>query len=189
MNANVRSEIYSCPDCRADVPASAVLCWRCRRVFPKGPRAEGAIVVAEGVNESLENRTKFQFTLASILLILTFAAVLMSIIVTVPGLGILLAILSVPALARTAYVSMYRGSRGRPLTIGEKAGIFIAWISLGLVVLVATGVAFFVSCLAIFASGSSAGYGPGPAAVIIGVIVALLTAIFLLVYFWRKIKY
>jgi hypothetical protein len=77
---------------------------------------------------------------------------------------------------------MQRGAHGKPMTFGQKAGVFIAWIGLGVVIVIAACVAFFVSCLA----GLPVGEGT---AVAFGSIGAIIAAIALGVVFWRKIKF
>ena len=174
-----------CPDCGAEVPPQAVLCWCCRHSLLQSAAANSQYVLAAAVDENtgnLHERTKFQFSLASVMLIVTFAAVLMSIYTMAPGLGIALMVLSVPALVRTAVIAMQKGSRGKPLTFAEKAGIFLAWIGLGIVIIIAAGIAFFVSCLMGLAGGEST-------AILFGSIGAIIAAIVLGVFFWRKFKF
>jgi DNA-directed RNA polymerase subunit RPC12/RpoP len=173
------SKEYFCPDCWAEIPATAWRCWRCGSTFPRG--ADAISLDKEKVADT-DRHTKFQFTLTSMMLLTVMTAVLSSIFVMLPGLGIALTILSVPALVRTAYVSMYRGPRGRPLTFQEKAVVFMAWIGLGLIAALAAGVASYITCLAAIFSGS-----PGEGvAVIIGTITALVTAAGLMIFFWRR---
>ena len=59
-----------------------------------------------------QSAAPFQFGLSSLLLITTLVAVIMSVSVMVPGIGILLAIISVPALVRT-YVLVRRKREGQ----------------------------------------------------------------------------
>jgi hypothetical protein len=174
-----------CHVCGAEVRADSVLCWCCRNPLRQSASAASQVVLAEVVDEkglNIHERTKFQFSLASVMLIVTFSAVLMSIYTMAPGLGIALMVLSVPALGRTAVVAMQKGSRGNPLSFGEKAGIFMAWIGLGIVIAIAACIAFFFSCLAGLGGGEQR-------AIYFGSIGAIFTAIVLTVIFWRKIKY
>jgi hypothetical protein len=167
-----------CPDCGAEVGSQSVLCWCCRHSLLQTAPALSQVLSVGQIHE----RTKFQFSLASVMLIVTFAAVLMSIYTMLPGLGIALMVLSAPALVRTAVVAMYKGSRGKPLTFGEKAGIFLAWMGVALVVIIAAAIGFFVSCLAGLPGGEWS-------AILFGSTGAMITAVLLFAVFWRKIKY
>jgi hypothetical protein len=185
VNTASASKPRYCPDCGAEVAPQAVICWCCRHSLLQSASAGSQLVSVEAVDENarhIHERTKFQFSLASVMLIVTLAAVLMSIYTMAPGLGIALMVLSVPALIRTAVLAMQKGSRGKPLAFAEKAGIFLAWIGLGIVIIIAAGLAFFVSCLA----GLPGGEG---AAMLLGSIGAIVVAIFLGVFFWRKFKF
>lgn len=173
-----------CPECGAEVRPDAVLCWCCRHSLLQKASTASQRASAVAIDESvphIHERTKFQFTLASIMLLVTFTAVLMSIYTMAPGLGIALMILSAPALVRTIVVAMRKGSRGQPLSFGEKAGIFLAWIGVGLVVIVSAGIGFFISCLVGLPGG-------GMVPVVLGIIGAIITAIFVFTAFWRKFK-
>jgi hypothetical protein len=176
------TKAHFCPDCWAEVPATARRCWRCDSTFPRGA-AEQALKLDKEKVADADRHTKFQFTLASMMLLTVLTAVLSSIFVMLPGLGVALAILSVPALARTAYVSMYRGPRGRELTFREKATVFMAWIGLGVLALAAAGVAFFVSCLGVVLSNNLQNE---ELAYTVGGVVAFITALVVMVFFWRR---
>jgi hypothetical protein len=101
----------------------------------------------------------FQFGLSSLLLITTLAAVVMSVSVMLPGLGIALAVISVPALVRT-YV-LVRGSRadGKPASAQEKVVLFLTCLGIAAIIAIVTGAAFFVTCLVGFIGTSAASGG------------------------------
>jgi hypothetical protein len=183
MSSSSEPKPRYCLDCGAEVRPDAILCWCCRHSLLES-EAEYALALKElhGSPFGTEPRTKFQFSLASIMIVMTLLAVLMSIYTMAPGLGIALMVLSVPALIRTVVLAMQRGSRGKPLTFGQKAGVFAAWIGLGVVIVIAAGVAFFVSCLVGLPGGAAV-------AITFGSIGAIVAAIALGVLFWRKIKF
>jgi hypothetical protein len=186
MTASPEPKPRYCLDCGAEVRPDAILCWCCRHSLLES-EAEYALAAKElhggGSPFGPEPRTKFQFSLASILIVMTLVAVLCSIYTMAPGLGIALMVLSVPALIRTVVLAMQRGSRGKPLTFGQKAGVFAAWIGLSVVIVIAAGVAFFVSCLVGLPTGKL------EIAFTLGGIGAIVAAILLGVLFWRKIKF
>jgi hypothetical protein len=90
----------------------------------------------------------FQFGLASLLLITTLGAVLMSVCVMLPGLGIILALLSAPALVQTYRVVRRRHTEGAVLPIQVKARLFLACLGIVTLVAVSATAAFLMSCAA-----------------------------------------
>jgi hypothetical protein len=94
----------------------------------------------------------FQYGLSSLLLILTLVAILCSIAKMHLGLGIVVAILTVPALLRTIIVASRRGQRGEPMSIGGKAVSVLltlaAVIAVSVLVLGAFIAAFLATCAA-----------------------------------------
>lgn len=111
----------------------------------------------------------FQFGLSSLLLITTLAAVVMSVSVMVPGVGIALAVLATPALIRT-YVLVRRSRAGdKPATMNEKVLLFMACLAIATLIAMATGAAFFAACFLGFWGGSAAA-GGGMDSVAVGLI-------------------
>ena len=94
------------------------------------------------------------------LLLVALALILVCIGVSIesPGLGILLALVAAPAMIRTLVVHERRQGQGRPLSPAGAIGVFFAsfaaTIGIGILVVVAIVVAFFIICLAAFQFGS-----------------------------------
>ena len=97
----------------------------------------------------------FQFGISSLLLITTLVAVVMSVSVMVPGIGIALAVLATPALARTYVLSRRSRADGKPASAGEKVALFMMCLGIATLIALATGAAFFAACFVSF-SGASA---------------------------------
>ena len=132
-----------------------------------------------------ENRPPFQFSLRALLIFTTYVAVLLSIGLMVPGLGILTAILLTPALLRTYFRSVQAAARGERLSGSEKAFNFIAGMAVALCIgvawAVAIAVAAFAACLGSWnGRGQSAGLS---AVLVLGGVIGLGFTIFLLWYF------
>ncbi len=90
----------------------------------------------------------FQFGLSSLLLITTLVAVILSISVMVPGIGICLAIVSVPALVRTyVVVRGQRATRAKWCPIRTRRCFSWRASCTATLIAVATAAAFFVTCL------------------------------------------
>jgi len=120
----------------------------------------------------------FQFGLSSLLLITTLAAVVMSVSVMVPGIGIVLAIIATPALIRT-YVLVQRSREdGKLASVQEKTLLFLACLGISALIALATGAAFFVTCLVGVFAGSA---GKIDTSVTIGLIVGTLAGLIVLI--------
>ena len=124
----------------------------------------------------------FQFGLSSLLLITTLGAVIMSVGVMVPGIGILLAVISTPALIRTYVLVRRSRADGKPASTQEKFVLFVTCLGIAALIAVATGVAFFVTCFVGFFASLERGMTVG---MILGTIGGLIVAI-LLIRFWFK---
>jgi hypothetical protein len=134
-----------CADCGAAVAAEATSCWLCG----KGLRASatggmGILPVPAGALATrqchpanapqVEQRAVFQFSLASILLIITLCAVVLGAFSVAPGLGIGLAILATPAAVCTGIVAMRRRAGGQPMSVAAKVGLFVGTLVLVMVI-------------------------------------------------------
>ena len=130
----------------------------------------------------------FQFGIASLLLITALVAVIMSVSVMVPGIGIALAMASVPALLRTYVLVRRKRENGEPVTNQDKAVLFVACLGVAVLIAIATGAAFFVPCFVSAIACSAIGDGNNGLVVggMIGAIAGLVTSLTLLVYLLRK---
>jgi hypothetical protein len=154
-----------CPDCGAQVQPAAATCWLCQR-----PLA----VVAEIVEptpppiipaweQARRKANPLQFSLESLMLVITLVAVCLGMIVAIPGLGVLVSIVAAPALIRTLVAGFQQRSAGTQMTLGEKALTFVASTGVTLAVLAAGGTAFASACFAscLVALGVSNAASPG----------------------------
>jgi len=188
----------TCPDCRAQLPGDADICWLCRReLSPAGSPGDRPPIPGEGPAAQAagspfapgfslpraEPRARFQFGLASILLVITLCAVLLAIGRMSPGIAIVLAILATPALVRTALAASRSRARGEPMSVEAKAALFASTVGILLAVGVAAGVAFFVTCFGGFYGGAAVsslwatGYDPIGWGFLTGVILGLIAAL------------
>jgi len=101
-----------------------------------------------------------------------------------PGLGIAMAILTVPAMLRTVLVAFRRREGGQPMSVGSKAGIFILTLAMTVSVIVAASAAFFFTCL-ISAQGS---LDRLPVGLTLGGIMGLVVGVGLTWGFWQALR-
>lgn len=134
-----------CRECGAAYPLTGQKCWLCGADLPERvPLTTGA--AAENSFASSAHRT---FRLSSLFLVITLAAVCLGVFSAAPGLGIFLAIVSTPALARTVVVSTRRKQAGMQVSAGQKVLTFAG--ALGVVVvtfLTSSAIALGTACLA-----------------------------------------
>ena len=176
-----------CPQCAVDVRLDATDCWLCHA---KLPLPDAAIMPMSGVDNA---RRPLQYGISSLLLVITFAAVLCSLTKMSPGLGIAAAVLTVPAMLRTVLVAFRRRESGDPMSASAKAGIFMLTLAMTVSVIVAAGVAFFVTCLVGVAAGSGGRQSLGsldwlPLGLTLGSVAALIVGGGLIWVYWKAAR-
>jgi hypothetical protein len=161
-------------------------CWCCDAILSLDSiflSKSNAAIKSPSVAET-PNRMRFQFGIASLLLITTLTAIILSIFKMAPGVGIVLSILALPALLRTIILAMQKRSRGKPMSASGKILFFFVWMGLAgvfLAVIGASAVAMFLTIC--FSAGSKADPTPFLAAIGIGALLLLG----LLIWAFRRI--
>jgi hypothetical protein len=143
----------SCPRCNAANRDDRLDCWLCGALLRQGKDAAVGkaheIITAQVVPPSAH---RAQFTLATMLLLITLLSVCLGLFMIAPGLGILLAIASVPAFVRTGILVSTRDAMGRPTSGPRRIWLFVGSVLttlvMGAVVLVASIGTFCGICLA-----------------------------------------
>jgi len=192
-----------CPRCqslnRGIFNGNGVRCWKCGAVLrlksppapvekeaevEPEPQAEPPIIVATLV-ESQQNIVltgPYSYSIASLLLLTTAAAVLCGVAVASPNLAILLAILGTPPIIRTALLTRRAQMAGRHLSKTQQAGLFLASFGVTAVlyqfVMVVSGVAavatVLFACFAQVFASNTMGNSTWP-------FIVLVTAVFSLI--------
>lgn len=162
MSQSHPTERY-CPECGAAARPADVNCWLCHRplvvtaeLVEAGPPFAGRPAPPKWVNPA-------QFSLETLMLVITLIAVCLGMIMALPGLGVLVAIVAAPALVRTLVAGYQERSAGTPLTLGEKLLTFLASTGVSLAVIATGWTAFAAACYGscLVAWGlESAGAGP-----------------------------
>lgn len=157
-SANSTRPAGGCPECGARVKPTDLKCWLCGRAlvvsaevveeFAGSPFAQQS-PFAPGWSPRADVPAKpYQFSLESMLMVITLVAVCLGAFVATPGLGILALIVAAPALARTLYEGHQARKAGKSLTTVEKILAFSASAGIALAALVAAVGALFVACTA-----------------------------------------
>ena len=176
MNSPQPQSSRHCSDCGAPLKPGQTQCWLCRSaVLATAPAdARPATEVSAGT------RAGCQFSLASLMLFMTLVAIICGIISMNPGVGAVLAFLSLPALVRTCTVAARMRTGGQPVSAVGKVGLFLLNLAMVAIVIAAAGAAFYFTFMATCAAGAhGAGLGILPFAIILGLGAALLVAVVL----------
>jgi hypothetical protein len=184
MNPAPSNPSSICPDCGAPLKPHRARCWLCQG-NPFAVAADGA-----GACRPADARAGFQYSLASLLLVVTLVAIICSIIGLHPGVGIVVAFLAVPALGRTCITAMRRRAHGRPLSPGGKIGIFLLTLVMVVSAIAVAGGAFVFTFLAtcLVGAGVGAASRSGPdllrLAISLGAVVGVLAGLFYALALW-----
>jgi hypothetical protein len=142
------AESLQCSECGALVGARDV-CWLCGAAI---------VVSAEAVDptgnspfvpdwEKKRRASASQFSLESLMLVITLIAVCLGMLVAVPGLGVLVCIVAVPALVRALIAGRQHKAVSGSLNLQEKVLAFLASTGIVLGILLAGLSAFAVACV------------------------------------------
>ncbi len=131
-----------CPECHAVLPPGKDRCWLCQR----------SVTPSVGINPYASPAVgEYSYSLSSLLVVVTFTAVICGLFVIAPGFAILAVVLATPALVRTMLVVRRRTRQGSRPTTSTKVSLFVMSMGVTYVLLVVVSVVafgtFFVSCL------------------------------------------
>jgi hypothetical protein len=156
MNQLPSSEPH-CRDCGAAVKPLDRQCWLCHRsLVVEAELVEPDYAPPKWINPA-------QFSLETLMLVITLIAVCLGMIMAEPGVGVLVAIVAAPALVRTLIAGYQDRKAGTPMTLGEKLLTFTASTGVALAVLVTGGTAFAAACAgSIFVACGLESAGAGP---------------------------
>lgn len=147
-----------CPECGAELRAGEEKCWLCRRDIVLAEVAEASPRI---MPPPAAVGTPLQFSLETLLLIVTLSAVCLGALVAAPGLGVLLLVIAVPALVRTCVSGIRSKQQGEKLTATDKIMAFLASAAIAWAALAAAGMAFFSACTASLFAGAAIGQVAG----------------------------
>ena len=140
-----------CYRCKAPLHAGAHSCWLCGTSLDSRMRAE-----ASGSESSSAALAAMEpvgsFSLASLMMFVTLACVVLGVLTLWPGVGIPLGIILLVVWSRTVAVAWHRQQRGLEVTQPEKVQLFLASFGAALALIAVTCVAgcaaFVAACFA-----------------------------------------
>ncbi|RIK82676.1 MAG: hypothetical protein DCC67_06915 [Planctomycetota bacterium] len=134
-----------CAECGAEQRSDRqAACWLCGA--PTAATAAGARQAAAAVPPSptFADGRGYSFSLSTLLLVVTLAAILCGLMTIYPGVGVIVSILLAPVLVRTAKVVRRREAAGVTVSAAEKVALGVT--SFGAAVVIATVVGFATFC-------------------------------------------
>ncbi len=181
-------EPLNCPECGAVNFGASEKCWLCGHILTIGAKTtfspDRPPLSIDASHATDASRT---YSLSTLFLLVTMAAVLCGITAVAPGLGIVLMILAVPALVRTFAYSAGQKNMGKRVMPYENLAMFLLSMGIVFLIIIAASIAFVAACfVSVIAPANQLGSAAlGPAMIISGA-VALFVAGFLFVKTWPK---
>lgn len=192
-------ETARCSKCEATTVAGQV-CWLCGAA-PETPIT--ATLVSDTATTAYQANPfrppvpvadEQAFPIVSIVLMAALVLVFVALYAVAPGLAILAAIITAPALVRTAVVVARRQRQGNAVSFAEKSTLVIGSIACVIAALSATAVTFFVACsMVCFGAVATDGLGRGGEQVfstmlIVSGVTAALVGLSVLFLLWRRTR-
>jgi hypothetical protein len=190
------AKTFRCADCGAVNPVGVSQCFLCGRKFdgggmsiapPGGGTNAGDLSTARPSAQGIST-----YSLSSLFLIVTLAAVCFGLISQAPGLAIPLIVLITPAILNTFIKSRKQQRAGSEFTTGDKIRVFASSVGVVLSVIVAGAVAFlaacFVSCTAMLGTNSKSMDQSLVICLVIGSLFGVIIMIVIARQLWKQIK-
>jgi hypothetical protein len=145
-----------CPQCQAVQLTEARQCWLCGETLPTSHEAAEADIARSAVQSASVEPTS-GFSLASLMMFMTLACVVLGVSTLAPGLGVPFGIVVLVIWLRTVNIARQRQRRGAPMTRLERVQFFLStagFLAVAFVLVgVAAGGALFTVCFTICAFG------------------------------------
>jgi hypothetical protein len=145
-----------CSACHAVLPRNAKQCWLCGASI-SDELAIGASQNAFGRFSVPPDGAHASFSLATLMLYMTLAAIVCGVFSIAPGAGAALALVLIPVLAHSTIQARKERELGHLVPASEKIAIFLTSFVIVVVAGVAASVAFGITCFAGFWGGAAAG--------------------------------
>ena len=149
----------ACPWCRAEVKEFSGYCWKCGARLDASGNGDSKVVI-EDVELVERDPATYSFGIATLLLVTTLIAVCMALVAAAPGLGIWLAIVSLPPFIRTLMLVQKKKKMGRDIPTATKVSLYLGSLGVTIVItfvtLFGSLIAFCLSCFGAFAFAQGA---------------------------------
>ena len=150
-----------CPACGAELLSGASRCWLCHADVEPAADGEGRFSGPGTPGQTALSEPAGGFSLASLMMFVTLAAVVMGVSSIAPGVGIPLGIVLLVVWLRTTLVAKHRRAHGQVVTREEKLHLFLASFGATLAMLTVTCIAgcgaFIAACFACMGTWAALG--------------------------------
>jgi hypothetical protein len=140
---------WLCPECGAANRVGETTCFLCggRSGTDSRTAQAGAKPFNPYAPPAVSVPLRPSFHISSMLLIIAVIAVCLGVWQAQPILGVIVAVIVLPALGYTSVIAFQSASKGRPLAVSEKLNRFLAALLGVVVILFAALVAFCMTCV------------------------------------------
>lgn len=140
-----------CTECGASWRIGADCCWLCGAVPSSSAASAAAVPMVEAARPAPLERIG-SYSLASLMMFITLASVVLGVSTIAPGIGIPLGIVFTVVWLRTTAVARRRAAHGLPVTRTERVQLFLASLGASAVLIALTCAAgcaaYFAACFA-----------------------------------------
>lgn len=143
---SARPDFVNCPHCLKENDSAAERCAVCGQSLVLPASGENPYAPPQSHEQPLRPHA---FHIGSLMLLIALIAVCLSLLVTLPGLGVIGLLVLTPATIRTVHGAWRDRDQGRPMSWGDWFRLFAASISVVLVIELGTFAAFAVTCFPI----------------------------------------
>jgi hypothetical protein len=150
------AKVPLCPQCCAELQLGVQRCWLCGA---QGEALKSAATVAESAPGTILHTSldpAGSYSLASLMMFVTLACVVLGVSTLAPGIGIPLGMVMLTVWLRTAAVARRRQARGQTLDHMDRAQLFVASFGVAMALIAVTCVAgcaaYLAACFACIAT-------------------------------------
>lgn len=180
-----------CRECGATNPSGAKDCWLCKAKLEGSSEKpiQATLAPEPPPIPANVNRT---YSLSTLFLIMTVAAVCFGVIGAAPGLGIFLTLFMLPPLVRTAMVVRRKEEMGEHVSTGKKialgASSFLVCIIFATIVTVASVGTFCAVCLGVVSSANNQSMASAEVAIPVAGLAAVGATVLVILFMARLIR-
>jgi hypothetical protein len=180
-----------CPECGAIAGQGVERCWLCGWQR----ESESSSAPADSVPPPVPPRPVdqgFSYSLETLMLVTTLVAVAMGAIVLFPGVGIILAIMLLPAFIRTSMVVRRHEEKGKAVALWQRVSLYLGSFATSIVILTVVAVAsvgtFCAFCLSLHASPGGFRALSWPVAILAAIAATITTVHYIVKWIRRRWK-
>jgi hypothetical protein len=187
--SDVSSAAVRCASCGAVWKAGNTNCWLCGAAMPSAASGGTTGRLSPAFQPRAIPAGKVSFSISTLLLATTLAAIVAALVAEVPGLGIPVCILLAPVLVRTVMVVRRREAAGKRVSTAEKVALLLTSFAVANVILAVVGVAAVGSFCAVCLGSAATLRGNSPFIVAAMAALTVTVGMLALMFKWVRARY